>query len=336
MNDLPAGAETPAPSPSPQLAAPPAPQSVLAGPEGLRAGWRLLVYIVLVFALGSILWGWLHRWHPAGPGRLWLLMAEEVVQLIALILPAVLMARLEGRRFGAYGFPLRDFLSKWLFLGAVWGIASLSLFMMVLWLLHGFTFGPVQLHGARIYKFAAFWGVFFVLVGFVEEFAFRGYTLFTIADGLEGLSDAVRTSQPPRESETVGFWIAAVVMSGAFGSVHISNRGENWVGVLAVFVIGMFWCLTLRRTGSLWFAVGFHAAFDWGESYLYSVPDSGTVLPGHLLHSSIQGPAWLTGGSVGPEGSVLMFVLMGLLALAFHRAFPQVRYRVSGSSAGVP
>jgi hypothetical protein len=72
--------------------------------------------------------------------------------------------------------------------------------------------------------------------------------------------------------------------------------------------------------------VGFHAAWDWGESYFYSVPDSGGMAPGHLLHSSLQGPRWLTGGSVGPEGSVFLFVLILLLWLAFDRVYPEVKY----------
>ena len=72
----------------------------------------------------------------------------------------------------------------------------------------------------------------------------------------------------------------------------------------------MFFCFTLRRTGNLWFAIGWHAAFDFGETYVYSVPDSGFVMPGHLLAASLHGPRWLTGGTVGPEGSVVDFVVL--------------------------
>jgi uncharacterized protein len=81
----------------------------------------------------------------------------------------------------------------------------------------------------------------------------------------------------------------------------------------------------LRRTGTLWFAVGMHASWDWGETFLYSVPDSGTIAPGHLLNSSFQGSAWLTGGSVGPEGSVLVFVLIGAMWVVFDRMYPARR-----------
>ncbi len=96
--------------------------------------------------------------------------------------------------------------------------------------------------------------------------------------------------------------------------------------MLAAALIGFFFCLTLRRTGNLWFAVGFHAAWDWGESFLYSVPDSGEMVTGHLLKSSFHGSTWLTGGSVGPEGSVLVFILIALLWVAFNRLYPDVKY----------
>jgi len=79
--------------------------------------------------------------------------------------------------------------------------------------------------------------------------------------------------------------------------------------------------VALRRTGTLWFAIGFHAAYDFGETYVYSVPDSGFVMPGHLLASSFHGPAWLTGGTVGPEGSVFDFVIMAIVFVVFDRVY---------------
>ncbi|HEY6291801.1 MAG TPA: hypothetical protein VI455_09615, partial [Terriglobia bacterium] len=80
-----------------------------------------------------------------------------------------------------------------------------------------------------------------------------------------------------------------------------------------------------RRTGSLWFAIGLHASWDYSESFLYSVPDSGAMIPGHLLNSSFHGPVWLTGGAVGPEGSALVFVVIGGLFLIFSLRHPKTR-----------
>jgi hypothetical protein len=49
-------------------------------------------------------------------------------------------------------------------------------------------------------------------------------------------------------------------------------------------------------------------------------------LPGRLTNSSFHGPDWLTGGSVGPEGSYLVFVVIGALWVLFDRAYPEVKY----------
>jgi hypothetical protein len=86
--------------------------------------------------------------------------------------------------------------------------------------------------------------------------------------------------------------------------------------------IGLVFCFALKRTGNLWFCVGMHAAFDYGETFLYSAPDSGVVFDSHLSTAILHGPAWLTGGSVGPEASVFNFVTTGLVALAIHVLFP--------------
>jgi hypothetical protein len=170
-----------------------------------------------------------------------------------------------------------------------------------------FHISGLALSGTRILKFAVFYAVFFLIVGFFEEFLMRGYTQFTLTMGM-------------------GFWPSAALLSILFGAIHLGNQGEAWTGALAAALIGFFFCLTLRRTGDLWFAVGFHASWDWGETFLFSVPNSGNAMPGHLVNASFQGPAWLTGGTVGPEGSVLIFVLIIVMWFVFYRLYPGVKY----------
>jgi CAAX protease family protein len=340
MHDLNAPPPLDPESPEPRVDQPPPlvkepfPFSIFLGPDGLRAGWRLLIYYALYRGLiyvGSIVLGLI---STSGSSRLWLYMAGEFSALVAAVLPALLMARLERRSAGCYGLPAREAFRKLFWVGAFWGFVSISALLLALHEIpvqgaHAFDFGHLAIHGARVLKFAAFWGLFFLLVGFFEEFFFRGYTLFTLFAGLDFL-DRIHPSNPQNadNSDTRSFWTAAFLLSAYFGSVHLSNPGENVKGVLAVVLIGIFFCLTLRRTGSLWFAVGFHTAFDWGETYFYSVPDSGTTAPGHLLSSSFHGPNWLTGGTVGPEGSLLAFVLIGVLWILFDRLYPEVRYRI--------
>jgi uncharacterized protein len=312
--------ETSPASPQPTLAAEPFPvlaplrqspfeetiQKIFIGRDGLRPIWRLLTYLLLYRALRFCLFVFLAYCLP-DLSFLWRQVAAELgVGIIALI-PALLMSRIEGRALGCYGLPLTNAFGKLFWIGALWGLASLTVLLMALRGAHAFYFGTIALHGVRVLKFAAFWAGFFLIVAFYEEFFTRGYTQFTL-------------------TESVGFWPAAILLSLGFGALHLENPGENWVGILGAILIGFFFCFTLRRTGNLWFAVGFHASWDWGESYFYSVPDSGGVAPGHLLHSSLQGPRWLTGGAVGPEGSVFLFVLLVLLWLAFDRVYPDVKY----------
>jgi hypothetical protein len=235
-----------------------------------------------------------------GDSGLWSMLLEEFGNLIAAIIPSVVLAQIEHRPWGAYGLPGKRAFGRLFWIGTVWGIAAISLLMFALFELRCFAFGHVMLHGVRVARFAAYWAVMFLLVGLFEEFLLRGYSQFTLARG-------------------IGFWPAAVVLSCAFGLTHLRNSGEHWPGILAAMCIGLFFCLTLRRTGNLWFAVGFHAAWDWGETFFYSVPDSGMVSPGHLLSSSLRGPDWLSGGSVGPEGSVLCFVVIAASWILFDR-----------------
>jgi membrane protease YdiL (CAAX protease family) len=274
--------------------------------DDLRPVWRLLVYLLMYRGLRYCLFVFLAYGLP-DLSFLWRQTAAELGVGIIALAPALLMSRIEGRALGCYGLPFRNAFGKLFWLGVLWGLASLTVLLVALRGAHAFYFGSIALHGVRVLKFAVFWALFFLIVAFYEEFFTRGYTQFTL-------------------TESVGFWPAAILLSLGFGALHLENPGENWVGILGAILIGFFFCFTLRRTGNLWFAVGFHASWDWGESYFYSVPDSGGVAPGHLLHSSLQGPRWLTGGSVGPEGSVFLFVLLLLLWLAFDRVYPDVKY----------
>jgi len=273
--------------------------------EGLRPGWRIFLYLGTGVALFLLLSSFQHLIPSRGAGPLWQDMYIQLVLVVSSLSPALVMARIERRRFSDYGLALRQASGKLFCAGLLWGILVLSALILLMRLLGVFSADNLAIHGSRIVKFAVFWGGFFFLVGMFEEFTFRGYTQFTL-------------------SQTVGFWPAACVWSLIFGGLHlIGNVGETWLGSLCAALIGLFFCFTLRRTGTLWFAVGMHASWDWGESYLYSVPDSGATVPGHLLNSSFHGSRWLTGGSVGPEGSVLVFVVIAAAWVVFDRIYPR-------------
>jgi hypothetical protein len=118
------------------------------------------------------------------------------------------------------------------------------------------------------------------------------------------------------KSPSAGFWNAAWVTSFMFGAGHTGNNGENWIGIFAAGAIGFVFCVSVYVTGSAWWAIGCHAAWDWGETYFYGTADSGLVAKGHLLTSTPAGPAFWSGGTDGPEGSVLVLAVIALLLLA--------------------
>lgn len=291
-------------------------QSWLRGPFGGGTGLKSLQFVPAYVAGGIlifvVLWAVAGLLLPPDAPRLWGQLLAEGIFAIAAIAPALVVSGVENRSFGAYGLPYRSAFGKPFWIGAAWGFLSLTALLGILRLAGAISFTGMTLHGVRIGKFGLFWGLFFLLVAFYEEFAFRGYLLFAF-------------------TEAIGFWPAALFSSLIFGYVHHRNPGENWVGALGAAAIGLFFSLTLRRTGNLWFAVGMHWAWDWSETFLYSVPDSGFVPPGHLLRTSLHGSSWLTGGSVGPEASILLFVLLAALSILFHRLYPESKYGVFDS-----
>jgi membrane protease YdiL (CAAX protease family) len=170
-----------------------------------------------------------------------------------------------------------------------------------------FQVDSVALTGSAAVRYALGWAAVFVCVGMHEEFAFRGYWLFSF-------------------SRRLRFWPAALFISVVFGVAHLGNPGENALGIFQVVVTGLFFCLTIRRTGNLWFAIGFHAAWDWAETFFYGTPDSGLLGVGRFLNTSVQGPHWFTGGSAGPEGSLVALLVLLLFALLIHVRFPKAIY----------
>lgn len=295
---------TPVQAPDPAFTAATSPsyvETLFWGPDGLRPGWGLTFYAIAFLLLQSIS-AQLASARDLGDSGLWSMLLEKIGDFLSAVIPALVLARVEHRPWRSYGLPPKQAFGRLFLIGASWGFAAISLLIFAIYERGAFVPGHVILHGERLLRFAAFWLLYFLFVGLFEDFLLRGYSLFTLTRG-------------------IGFWPAAALLSSIFGLLHLQNKGEHWSGVLLAACIGMFFCVTLRRTGSLWFAVGFHAAWDWGETFFYSVPDSGLVAPGHLLSSSLRGPAWITGGSVGPEGSVFCVVVMALAWIAFDRVY---------------
>jgi len=288
-------------------------EKVFRGPGGVRSGWRLLLFLVLAAIPFFVVQALLKAAHfrpgtAQGIPASFILLGDGILFLCPL-LAAWIMACFEHKSLRDYGLPVRGAFGRKFWAGAGLGLAALSVLLVGIRLGHGFYFGSLALDAKGILYFGVMWALAFLVVALAEEFLFRGYALATLTEG-------------------VGFWPAAIALSALFGAIHLSNHGENPTGAIAAGLVGLLFCFSFRRSGSLWFAIGLHAAWDFSESFIYSVADSGVLVRGHLLHSHFQAgaPVWLTGGSVGPEGSLLVFVVLAALFVVVDRMYPEVRF----------
>jgi membrane protease YdiL (CAAX protease family) len=269
---------------------------VFKGPHGLRAGWGILIFVAVWYGLTvastMLLMRTLHvnmrAPIPPGPGIL-----IELAQFIPMVIATWVMSLIERRPLLAYGYAGRPRIKR-LLSGLVWGFIAISGLVLTLWKLGYLSLQRGSLRPASALEDAAAWGLVFLLAGFFEESLFRGYVQFTLTRG-------------------IGFWWGAVLFSLIFAYSHTTNPGESMIGLASVVGAGVVFSLSLWYTGSLWWAVGFHAAWDWGQSYFYGTADSGMMAKGQLLQSHPMGPTLWSGGTTGPEGSVLVLAALLLM-----------------------
>jgi uncharacterized protein len=316
--------------------------AVFFGRDGLRAGWSLLLYLATVYILliGSYLVrDEVHQRRLASsaghaiPAQTQAQVAEqdaaesrspggvllgEGFSFLCVVLATGLMGKIERRPVSVYGLDRRHGLRNFL-AGLAWGLAFLSLLILTLRLSGLLVFDARLLFGVDALGYAAIWLAGFLLVALFEEYFTRGYLQFTLTRGLSSIYRWLGMAHP----ENWGFWTAALLLSFCFGLGHTSNAGESPLGLVSVGLIGLVFCLALRRTGSLWWAIGFHAAWDWAQSFLYGVADSGTIVQGRLFATHPLGRPILSGGLTGPEGSAFILPIVALTAVAILLTAPR-------------
>jgi membrane protease YdiL (CAAX protease family) len=321
------------------------------GDEGLRAGWSVLIFAILFsiffsgLAFAAVTLHLIDLKNPVSSTTSALF--AELVDFLPLAGAAALVALIERRRslleYNLTG-PRR---AAHFFSGLAAGFLALSVLVGALawggWL----HFGGIALSGTAILKYAGLWGLVFLLVGCFEEGVFRCYLQFTFTrginfwwalsivgllclrlvlhskgNGLWGIYAAALLGLLPclilhlKNAPRSGFWQAAWVTSTLFGFIHTGNPGESWIGIFAAALIGFVFCVSIYVTGTAWWAIGCHAAWDWAETFFYGTADSGIVAPGHYLTTSSLGNAFWSGGADGPEGSILVLGVILLLLAA--------------------
>jgi uncharacterized protein len=330
---------------------PSAVREIFFGPEGLRAGWGMLIFIAMIvgsFYSIHLVRSAIERRHsatavsqtaqdnrtgsngpaeapgpssaqaskPLAPRAAFL---REGPYLLLVILATFIMSRIEHRPFGAFGLGGIHRLPQFL-AGVFWGVVCLSLLVSLLRLLGFLQFDALLLSGPAAIRYGVLWAFGFILVALLEELTLRGYAQYTLARGFAGIYGILFKNT--RHRHALGFWTAALILSFIFGIGHSTNPGESPIGLLGAGLVGLVFCFSLYRTGSLWWAIGIHAAWDWSQSFLYGVADSGLMAEGHLFATHPIGKPIFSGGLTGPEGSIfailMLAVITGIIFVTLH------------------
>jgi len=291
-------------------------RNIFLGPLGLRSGWSLLIFLAIVTALQAlfqkIVEVILRARGIVPPEGLYAIvfLVQDAITLIGVVIATWVMARWEHRRLSSYGLPGKNAFGRRFWEGAVFGYASVSVLILLIFLAGGYTAGTLALHGAALVRATLLWLLASLAIGFAEEYLFRGYPQFILTQGM-------------------GFWPAALLVSFLFGALHYFTKPyERWPDGASTGLLALFICLTLRRTGDLRFAIGFHTAFDFAAIFVYSGPNGGRLAPDRLLTATFHGADWLTGGKLGPEASLLVFPVIAAMFLLF-----QFLYRIKAEAS---
>lgn len=289
----------------------------------LAAAGRFVLFIVVAITLQGLVQMAIVKSGLYTPARGWnandFTLSDGIGFLAALAVTAI-FARFERRPVGSYGLPLRGTAVPHLIEGFVWGAAAVSLALALVVAFGGATWNGLARHGDALLRSALLWLVAMLILGLFEEAMFRGYALDALVRGF-------------------GFPIAAVVNAVLFGALHYYTKPmENLADAAGVALITLFVCLTIGRTGALWFAIGFHAAFDYFALVVYGAPNTGNdglPLAERLVDVRYVGPSWLTGGPRGLEASAPMFAVMALLFGLYALRTRTVPSRLDGEGSPV-
>jgi uncharacterized protein len=315
------------------------------GPQGLRSGWGLLLYL-LIFAVSvwivSVAAELSANVNPAyltareqaqaamlgqeamRPGSM---LAVYGTALVGTLLVPWIMSWIERRRSGVYGLGGSHRVQD-LARGLLSGLALVSTLVGLLWMCRLLNFDGLELAGGRPLSYGFLWFIVFSMVGLLEGYLSLGYLQYTLTRAFSAWFP-----KDNRFRSLGGFWSAALLLSAGFSLGHSAHPTESPVGLFVAFLFSMVSAYSLWRTGSLWWAIGVHATWDWGQSFLYGVSDSGVTCEGRLLTAHPAGDPLFSGGVTGPEGSLFAIGILLIAAVLIRCTLPKRKYAELWSGA---
>lgn len=260
--------------------------------NNLRAGWRIVIFLILQMALSLSVGGFL-RFYLGISG----VVVQGIGYALLLFTTFVVLRVVDHRPLHSVGLPFHSRLGIELGQGALLSLLMISLVFVVQFVL-GYVHLTPSGEGAGAIAVGFITTLFvFLWFGFGEELLFRGYFFQTLIEGSNR-------------------YVAIIVMSALFGGAHIANPNATVLGVLNTILAGVWFSLAYLKTRTLWFPTALHASWNFFQGYVYSFPVSGLKWGDRSLFALQQtGPEWVTGGAYGPEGGVLTTLVLLLAGL---------------------
>ena len=257
---------------------------------GVRAGWRVLLFLGLFFLFYELVTTFIAYVRPANYAALQI--EQYLLLLLAAWLAHYIMLRWVDHTSWSYvGLGSEQCTTRTLLIGLALGSLCILVPSAGLLLAHDLTL-VTGLQGRHEWLVLAGGGVLlFLPQSLVEEMLSRGYLFSALRDG-------------------VGEIGALAITSLGFGLLHMGNPGATAQSVSVVVLAGIFLGAILVITRSLYAAWMAHFAWNWAMADLLHAPVSGVRFPYSAYRVDDSGPDWLTGGSWGPEGGVAAAVGM--------------------------
>lgn len=259
-----------------------------------RTGWRLSVYLIVVFLVVAALRTGARAVVPdTGDGSMlaWSYSIFMTVFDIGLILAAVIVLKSFDRRPAScvgLGFE-RRWMTELAGGVAIGFVTTGGLTLMLL--LTGMVSLDISPQVAEALRVMPRYLLLFTMAGAAEELVFRGYILQALAEGSRR-------------------WIAAVLTSLPFAIAHMDNPDVSVVGIANILLVGLVLALLYFQTLRLWLPIGFHLSWNWAHGWLWGFDVSGIELEHQVFIATPRGPELLTGGGFGLEGSILTTILV--------------------------
>ncbi|MDO5455988.1 MAG: type II CAAX endopeptidase family protein [Eubacteriales bacterium] len=109
-----------------------------------------------------------------------------------------------------------------------------------------------------------------------------------------------------------GQYLAAALVNGIFfGLIHITNEGATPVAIIDIIICGIQYSAMVYYFDSVWMTMGAHAGWNFTQSILAGLPNSGTVFPYSIfrLDAATAASSFFYDVGFGVEGTIPAVIL---------------------------